>query len=215
LPGDTSGAVAVGDSVNQLYITSSNAADYFTLAAGNNTAQLYTDLPVVFTGTSFEANITSGTTYYVRNVVSTGTFTVSTAIGGANVDLAGGSGNMYANPASYLYICTDSFDSTAYSKTVANTYTSGNVIELNNTSSLVVNAPIIFSGNVDYANTNIVANKVYYIKTVSSPNVTVSQSRINGVAGTVSAIGTATGLSTVATVYVGSDIWKRVNLSNW
>jgi hypothetical protein len=214
LPGDTSGAVAVGDSVNQLYITSSNAADYFTLAAGN-TAQLYTDLPVVFTGTSFEANITSGTTYYVRNVVSTGTFTVSTAIGGANVNLAGGSGNMYANPASYLYVCTDSFDSTAYSKTVANTYTSGNVIELNNTSSLVVNAPIIFSGNVDYANTNIVANKVYYIKTVSSPNVTVSQSRINGVAGTVSAIGTATGLSTVATVYVGSDIWKRVNLSNW
>jgi hypothetical protein len=214
LPGDTSGAVAVGDSVNQLYITSSNAADYFTLAAGN-TAQLYTDMPVVFTGTSFEANITSGTTYYVRNVVSTGTFTVSTAIGGANVNLAGGSGNMYANPASYLYICTDSFDSTAYSKTVANTYTSGNVIELNNTSSLVVNAPIIFSGNVDYANTNIVANKVYYIKTVSSPNVTVSQSRINGVAGTVSAISTATGLSTVATVYVGSDIWKRVNLSNW
>ena len=62
LPGDVNGDVAVSPSVNQLTITTTNAADYFSTS---DTTQLYTDQPIVFTGTSFEANITSGTTYYV------------------------------------------------------------------------------------------------------------------------------------------------------
>ena len=217
LPGDVSGTIAVGPSVNQLNIASTNAADYLTTG---NTSQLYPDLPVVFTGTSMEANITVGTTYYVRNVVSTTTFTVATSVGGANVNLAGNgspTANMYANPASYLYISTDSYNSNAYSKSLANTFATGNIIELSGTANVSLNAPIIFSGNVDTANTNLVADTVYYIKTISSPNVTISQSRVNGIAGTAFVPGTKAGPFTgSATIYTeGNDIWKRINLTSW
>jgi hypothetical protein len=206
--GDVAGTVAVDPSVNQLYISTSNAADYFTTTG--NTTQLYKDQPIVFTGTSFEANITSGTTYYVRNVVSTNTFTVSSSIGGANVNLAGSTGNMYANPARYLYIATDDYNSTVYSKTVANTTVTTNVITLNNTTNLVVNAPIIFAANI----AEIVANTVYYIKTISSPNITISQSRTNGVADSTLTLSSNT-TSTTANIYVGSDIWRRIPLNSW
>jgi len=210
LQGDVAGDVAVGPSFNQLNITSTNAADYFTVS---DTTQLYTDLPVIFTGTSFEANITSGTTYYVRNVSSNSYFTVSSTIGGANVNLAGGSGTMYANPVSYVYVATDSYNATACATSVTSTTSSGNVITLSgNLSSLTsaVNEPIIFNGNIG----GLVSNTVYYIKTVSSPNITVSQSRTNGVAGTVVAV-SSNSTATTATYYVGNDIWQRIALTPW
>ncbi len=218
LPGDVNGTVAVGPSVNQLSISSSNSADYFTTSG--NTTQLYLDLPVVFTGTSMEANITIGTTYYVRNVVSSNTFTVSSSIGGANVNLAGNASptsSMYANPASYLYICTDTFDSTIYPKTVTATF-AGNLIQLSTTNDLAVNAPIIFSGNV--ANTNIVADSVYYIKSIVQPNtpngnITISATRTGGTAGSAFAVAVNGTLTMTANAYVGSDIWKRIALTSW
>ena len=210
LRGDVPGTVAVSSSIDQLPITGTNSADYF-ITTGNAQAQLYTDMPIVFTGTSFEANITSGTTYYVRNVVSSTTFTVSSTIGGANVNLATGTGVMFANPASYLYICTDTYDSTAYAKTVTATNSSGNVT-LSDTTSLANNAPIIFTGTTFGG---ITANTTYYIKAVGTGgNVTISQSRTNGVAGTALTLTTASG-SCTATIYIGSDIWKRINLTSW
>lgn len=217
VPGDVLGDVAVGASLSQIEIDSTNSADYFTTV---DTSQLYTDLPIVFTGTSMEANITVGTTYYVRNVVSSTTFTVSSTLGGANVNLAGNSSptaNMYGNPASYLYISTGNYNSTVETKELVNTFATGNVIELSGVANLTVNSPIIFTGNVDTANTNIVDSQVYYIKTISSPsNVTVSMSRTNGVAGTVFAPGTKSSIGATATAYVGgNDIWKRINLASW
>ena len=210
LRGDVPGTVAVSSSIDQLPITGTNSADYF-ITTGNAQAQLYTDMPIVFTGTSFEANITSGITYYVRNVVSSTTFTVSSTIGGANVNLATGTGVMFANPASYLYICTDTYDSTAYAKTVTATNSSGNVT-LSDTTSLANNAPIIFTGTTFGG---ITANTTYYIKAVGTGgNVTISQSRTNGVAGTALTLTTASG-SCTATIYIGSDIWKRINLTSW
>lgn len=209
-PGDVNGTIAVSTQVTQLHITSSNASDYFTLASGD-TSELYPELPVVFTGTSFEGNITSGTTYYIRNVVSNTTFTVSSTIGGGNVNLAGSTGNMYLNPASYLYVCTGDFNSTEYSKEVTDTTVTTNAITLNNTNNLEVNSPIIFTGNVFGG---LSANTVYYIKTVSSPNITISRSRVNGVAGAALELSTANG-NCFATCYVGSDIWKRINLTSW
>ena len=205
--GDVNGDIAVGPSFNQLTITSTNAADYFSTS---DTTQLYTDLPIVFTGTSFEANITSGTTYYVRNVSANTYFTVSSTIGGANVNLAGGSGTMYANPTGYVYIATDSYNSTAYPKNVLSTTVTTNVVTLNNTTSLLVNSPIIF----DTAIAELKANTVYYIKSISSPNITVSQSRTNGVADTVVTL-SSNSTATTANVYVGNDIWKRIALSSW
>jgi len=210
LQGDVAGDVAVGPSFNQLTITTTNAADYFSVS---DTTQLYTDLPIIFTGTSFEANITSGTTYYVRNVSANTYFTVSSTIGGANVNLAGGTGTMYANPVSYVYVATDSYNATACATSVTSTTSSGNVITLSgNLSSLTsaVNEAIIFDGNIG----GLVANTVYYIKSVSSPNITVSQSRTNGVAGTVVAV-SSNSTATTATYYVGNDIWQRVALTPW
>lgn len=212
--GDVSGTVSVGPSYNQLRIANSSSSDYFTTS--NNTSQLYTDMPIVFTGVTMEANITIGTTYYVRNVVSSNTFTVSSTIGGANVDLAGNASptsTMNGNPVSSIYICTDNYDAATYQKTVSATNSSGN-ITLNNTTSLATNAPIVFTGSVVGG---LVANQVYYIKTIGSGgNVIISQSRTNGVAGTAVTLTTATPANSLyATSYVGSDIWKKINLTAW
>jgi hypothetical protein len=208
--GDVPGTVVVGSSLNQLPITISNAADYFTTTG--STVQLYTDLPITFSGLSCEANITVGTTYYVRNVVSDTTFTVSTSLGGANVNLAGNSsltGSMYGNPVTYVYVCSDTYDSTVYSKDVLST-TSGNVVTLNNITNLNVNAPIIFTSNIG----GLYSNTVYYIKTISSPNITVSHSRTNGTADTAVTL-SSNSTATTATIYIGSDIWKRITPATW
>ena len=207
LQGDVTGDIATGSSFNQLTITTTNAADYFSTS---DTTQLYTDLPVVFTGNSIEANITSGTTYYVRNISTNTYFTVSSTIGGANVNLAGGSGLMYANPVGYIYVATDTYNSTAYSRNVISTTVTTNVVTLNSTSSLLVNAPIIFAANIG----GLYANTVYYIKSISSPNITVSQSRANGVASTVVTLSSNT-TATTANIYIGNDIWKRIPLTSW
>jgi hypothetical protein len=210
LQGDVTGDVAVGPSFNQLTISTTNAADYFSVS---DTTQLYTDLSVIFTGTSIEANITAGTTYYVRNVSANTYFTVSTTIGGANVNLAGGTGTMYVTPVSYVYVATDSYNATACVTSVTSTTTSGNVITLSgNLSSITsaVNESIIFNGNIG----GLISNTVYYIKTVSSPNITVSQSRTNGVAGTTVAV-SSNSTATTATYYVGNDIWQRIPLTPW
>ena len=207
LQGDVNGDVAVGPSFNQLTITSTNAADYFSTS---DTTQLYTDLPIVFTGTSFEANITSGTTYYIRNVSTNTYFTVSSSIGGANVNLAGGTGTMYANPVGYVYIATDSYNSTAYTSAVTQTYANGLITLSGNTASLANNAPIVFTANMG----GLVSNTVYYVKSFTGANITVSLSRTNGVAGTALTLSANT-TATSATFYIGNDIWKRIALSSW
>ena len=213
LPGDVPGTVAVSPSVNQLTITTTNAADYFSTS---DTTQLYTDLPIVFTGnTAFESGITAGTTYYVRNVSTNTYFTVSSTIGGANVNLAGGSGLMYANPASYMYICTDTYNSTAYSSlNITATATSGNITIGTGGASLANNIPIMFGSNMG----GLVSNTIYYVKSLtgtgSGSNIKVSLSRTNGVADTAVAL-TANTSAVTATYYVGNDIWKRINLSSW
>ena len=153
--------------------------------------------------------------------MSTTTFTVSSTIGGANIVIgANASGTtMLANPASYLYICTDAYNATAVNLDVTQANTTGNIL-VAVTNNIVVNAPIIFGGNLDTANTNLVANTVYYVKTIDSPtgtaNIIVSKSRTNGVAGTAVTISANSTLATAnAICYVGSDIWRRVNLNSW
>jgi hypothetical protein len=213
-PGDQSGTISVGPAYNQLNIANTNASDYFTTTG--TTSQLFTDMPIVFTGVSMEANITIGTTYYVRNVVSSNTFTVSSTLGGGNVNLAGNSSptsSMLADPVSSIYVCTNNYNATQYQKTLTGTNSSGN-ITLNNTTSLATNSPIVFTGSVVGG---IVANSVYYIKTIGSGgNITISQTRTNGIAGTIFTLTTATPAnSCYATAYVGSDIWKMLPLVSW
>lgn len=213
LPGDVNGKIAVGQTIPQITITDTYANDEILTS---DTSSLYVDLPITFTGTTF-GGITAGTTYYVAAIPSATNFTVATTAGGANVNLSAASGTMYGNPGSYLYICTGSFDSLEYPKSVTATSTTGNLITLNNVNNLVANAPIIFTGDVDTANTNIVENQVYYIKNISGSDITVSLSRFLGIAGAEYPIGDndAGWAGASATCYIGSDIWKRVSLSAW
>lgn len=196
-------------------VTYSVTTNLFTTSG--STAQLYTGLPVVVTGTSFEANVTSGNTYYVRNVVSNTTFTLSTASSVAsNITVATGSGNMYVNPVTYLYIATDSFNATLTPKNIANT-TTPNIITFTSPANLnnTTNSPIMFTGTFD-GNVGILPDTVYYIKSVSGSNITISQTRYNGVAGPE-----YQGINTVANanldmsdgnIFVGTDIFRRIPL---
>lgn len=115
----------------------------------------------------------------------------------------------------YLYVCTGAFDSSVHPKEVLNTYASGNILTLENTDSLVVNAPIIFTGSsANISGTNLVADKVYYIKTVVSGNITISDTRPTASAPEV-AIGTKANANITSTTYVGANIWKRVDINSW
>lgn len=118
--------------------------------------------------------------------------------------------------ASYLYVCTGDFDSggaNTLTKTATNSYSSNNEIVLNNTTSIVVNKPIIFTGTTFGG---VTANQVYYVKSIVGANsaVTLSASRTGGVAGATLALSNGSGTCT-GSVYLGSDIWKRVSLTSW
>jgi len=213
--GDVAGTVAVSPAVTQLPIISSNSADYFTTSS--TTTGLSTDLPVVFTGTSMEANIVVGTTYYVRNVVSSNTFTVSSTSGGANVNLAGNASptaDMFANPTSYLYVCTDSYNSVANTVYVTATTVTSNKVTIDNTAKVTANDPIILSANIG----GLIANTVYYVVAIADSgapgNISVSASRTSGTAGANVTLSNAAGnISSVS--YNGTDIWKRIALTSW
>jgi hypothetical protein len=214
-PGDSPGTISVGPSYNELPIISTISANNLFTISGN-TSQLTPDLPIVFTGVSMEANINIGTTYYITQVASNTTFSVSNTVGGSPIQLAGNSSptnTMYADPVTSLYVCTNYYNATTYGKTVLSTDSGGN-ITLNNTTSLVPNAPIIFTGNVVGG---IVSDDVYFIKSVGSGgNITISTSRSFGVAGSTFIPATATATnSCYCTVYVGSDIWKMLPLQSW
>jgi hypothetical protein len=208
--GDVIGTTCVDPGTTQLTITNTYANDEILTSS---TSTLYVDMPVVFTGTTF-GGVTAGTTYYVATIPSATNFTVASSTGGANVNLSAASGTMYTNPMQYMYVAVQDYNSTEYTRTVSATNTSGN-ITLNSTTSLNVNDPIIFSGAPTPAG-GLLNGVIYYIKTLpGSGNVTVSRSRTNGVADSAVALTNWSGNAFSATVYVGSDIWKRTVLTNW
>jgi hypothetical protein len=166
---------------------------------------------IEFTFTSLDCGNTINVTPTNRPYQSTQIITRTPPPTGLPGDVAG----TVSVDANYVYVCTGDFDSTLYSKVVGNTFNSGNIIQLNNTTNLVADAPIIFTGNVDTANTNLAANTVYYIKTVASPNITISATRVAGTAGSEFDVGTKANANIAATAIVGTDIWKRIELDTW
>ena len=118
--------------------------------------------------------------------------------------------------ANYVYVCTSTFNSggaNTLTKTATTTTASTDEVVLSNVTSLVANAPIIFTGTTFG---NIVANTVYYIKTIVGGNsaVTLSDTRTAGTAGSTFPLADASGTCT-ATSYNGSAIWKRIDLTAW
>lgn len=113
--------------------------------------------------------------------------------------------------ANYVYVCTGSFDSsnTVYVPSITATY-AGNLINCVSTTSLLVNSPIVFTGNTWG---NIVANTVYYIKSKpDSSNITISATGFDGTAGTTFSVSASTGTMS-ANSYNGTAIWKSIALA--
>ena len=118
--------------------------------------------------------------------------------------------------ANYVYVCTSTFNSggaNTLTKTATTTTAATDEVVLSNVTSLVANAPIIFTGTTFG---NIVANTAYYIKTIVGGNsaVTLSDTRTGGTAGSTFALADGSGTCT-ATSYNGSVIWKRIALTSW
>ena len=170
-------------------------AGQFSCSAAAET--LVVGQPVVisgtFGGTGSITGYTDPTTYYIVATNGSTTFTLSTTVGGAGVTTTAGT------PTGLTYTV------------------STNVVVLDNTTSLVVNSPVIFTGDTDEANTNIISSIVYYVKTIpDGTSITIARSRTNGVADSTVTLGAWTaGNNFSATSYVGSDIWKRVALNSW
>jgi predicted ribosome-associated RNA-binding protein Tma20 len=214
LQGDKVGTICIDTGVEQLVVTGANTDPNFTTA---NNATLYSGQSVVVTGTSLEANVVVGTTYYVRNVVNATRFTLATTVSGANIAIgANATGTtMYLNPAQYMYVAVADYSADSYNRNIDST-TSPNIITVSgSTANLEVNNPIIFAGNVSGNTANIELDTVYYINSVSGSNVTISKTRYNGVAGPE-----YTNITTVSsgnvnidyTVYDGPDIFRRTPL---
>jgi len=115
----------------------------------------------------------------------------------------------------YIYVCTGDFDGIVYDRVVGNTFDTGNIVQLNSTTSLTTDSPIIFSGNTDSANTNILPNTVYYIKNITGANITISATRVSGTAGSEVNVGTKANASISASIIEATDIWKRTEIVSW
>jgi len=212
--GDTNGTVYMPTNVSQLTITGANTDPYFTTSS---TSSLYSGLPVTFTGTSLEANIVVGNSYYIRNVVSANTFTVSSTVNGANIAVASNvTGNtMLLNPVSYIYVAVDDYSANAVNRNITST-TAPNVITLSGSiANIANNRPIIFTGtSSNLANVGLSGEQVYYIKNFWSgnSNITVSLTRYNGIAGPeYQGIEDSTNIIDY-TVFDGPDIFRRIPL---
>jgi hypothetical protein len=212
--GDKVGTVCIDTGTSQLVVTGANTDPYFTTSS---TTTLYPGLSVTFTGTSLEANVVVGNTYYVRNVVNSTRFTVSSTVSGSNIVIgANATGTtMLLNPAQYMYVAVANYSANTFNRNIANT-TAPNIITVSgSTANLEVNNPIIFTGTGTGSNTaNVEIGTVYYINSVSGSNVTISKTRYNGVAGPE-----YTNITTVSsnvnidyTVYDGPDIFRRTPL---
>lgn len=219
--GDVVGTICIDEGTTQLVITGANTNPYFTTS---NTSTLYSGLPVTITGVSLEANVVVGNTYYVRNVVNSTRFTLSSTSGGANIAIAANATGttMLLNPVQYLYIAVQNYNATANNVNIVST-TAPNLITVPAgniaTFGIANNQPVIFTGVNGESNIGIESNTVYYIKNAwnANNNFTVSQTRSNGVAGIE-----FQGINTVANANIdvdftaftnGSDIFRRVTLN--
>lgn len=215
--GDKVGTICVDTGADQLVVTGANTNPYFTTSS---TSTLTPGLPIVVTGTSLEANVVVGTTYYVRNVVSNTTFTLATTAGGANIAVgANATGTtMFLNPIQYMYVAVDDFSANVNDSINITSTTSPNLIVISSFANVANNNPIIFTGTGTGNTTGLEADKVYYIKNAWSGNstITVSEFRYNGVANIeYQGIQSATGTLDIsdATTYNGRDIFRRTTLN--
>lgn len=154
------------------------------------------------TGTGTITGYTSPSIYFVTATNGTTTFTLSDSNGNPIVTTAGTTIGLTFRITSII-----TFD-----------------LNVEATGFVVANMPVVFDtmtidGNSVTQFGNINQGQVYYVKTVNSNTISISDTRVAGVAGptlgltNVSANAGSTSMD--ATFYSGSNIWKRVTLSSW
>ena len=185
---------------NSTHFSVTNTYSAGTLGSNINLTTTAGSMNVVYGGV-FEkyssgtntGNLSSSNTYYVKTLPSGTTLTVSNIPGGAPVAMF------------------DADGPTSGAQAMNATFTTNYVVSLNNTTSISANDPIIFTGNVFGG---VTANIPYYVSSISGSNITISQTRYNGIAGQTFAVSTANG-NMDATVMQGTNIFKRVSLIGW
>lgn len=125
----------------------------------------------------------------------------------------------------YFYVCKANYDATTLSANAVSTTTGSNIITFDASLpvGVVANMPVIFDtmfiNNVNVSSFGgINKGQVYYVKTVSTSSITISDSRTGGTADSTLSLSTQTaGTNTYmdATFYAGSNIWERVSLTSW
>ena len=95
---------------------------------------------------------------------------------------------------------------TTLSKTLTATNSTGNLLTLNSTSGITVNDPIIFTGS-GLAGTEIVADQVYYVRSISGSDITIKIGRFTTAAVTVATVSSIS----VSTIVQNTPIYVSVN----
>ena len=222
--GDVVGTFSVDPTTSVAFATCTATNGTYDFITCDSTSGFYLDMPVVFTGNTF-GGIIAGATYYVRQVLTSTTFTISSAPGTNTgpddlVNLTTSAGIMYVNPISYMYNCTGSYDGNVITKyasntnvvtttvTGTNTSSTGNTITVSSTSGFVVGYPVAFSGTL--SNTFITA-------TYSPSNVlTVASTANMVVGGRIAVTGNVFG-GLLANIYYITNIYpgnSNITLSN-
>jgi len=222
--GDVLGTVAVDE--NYLYVCTDDyngdphTINAITVATANtlanvqitgtagqfscNAAVLYANLPVQVSGTLSGTGSITGysnpTTYYVIGSPTSTSFTLSATQGGAAIVTTAG---------------------TTTGLTFATNTLSSNV-NFSALSYAAVNTPVIFDTMfADGVSVNSIGNinsgEVYYVKSVGTTQITLSDTRNAGIAGNTLTLTNVSTLNTYmdATFYAGTNIWKRVALSSF
>ena len=214
--GDKNGDVCVAPSIPHVTVTETVAADDTLLTL--STSDFYENMPIMFTGTLI-GGVVAGTTYYVKTIVADTSFKISATRSGADFALSDATGSMQGEPVQYVYFATGTYNSnvTSILGVTASDATTDQltVTTLTGDTTPLVNSPIVFTGgNISVSGLDV--NSPYYIKSVPSATaITLSQSRTNGVADEVVDLTTATFSGVTADVYVGDNIWKRVQLDSF
>jgi hypothetical protein len=189
-----------------------------------DTTGMTPNLPIQFTG-SVIGGLSAGTIYYINDVIDSTNFTVSAGLlpttatqTFVNKNITVGSsagmilcnpiifngttfGNIVAGTKYYINSIVDASTITVSDSLVATTtvLTTNSVITLASTTSMVVNNPIYFKGNPFGG---LISDQLYYIKTISGNDITVSLT----IGGTAISVSAATGYMTVRTTSVAKTL---------
>jgi hypothetical protein len=189
-----------------------------------DTTGMTPNLPIQFTG-SVIGGITASTIYYINDVVDSTHFSISAGLISVTATQTFVNKNITVSSSTAMVLCNPiTFNGTTFGGIVAGTkyyinsivdastitisdslvttttvLTTNTVITVASSTGMVVNNPIYFKGNPFGG---LVSDQLYYIKTISGNDITVSLT----IGGTAISIGAATGYMTIRTTALAKTL---------